>query len=113
MIQIVNKKFPYYWQLPVYVLWGPISVVLIIIAVLPESPWYHARRGNREAAIKSLKRLYGGVIGYNCDEEYVIIERTLAHEKRMESQMEVVSWRNILSGFNRVSSLFIPIKYFR
>ena len=78
MIQVVNKKFPLYWQLPVYVLWGPTGAVLILVSVLPESPWYYARRGDREAAIKSLRRLYGNVKGFDVEEEYRIIQRTLA-----------------------------------
>ena len=103
MIQVVNKKFPYYWQLPVYVLWGPIGCVIILVAFLPESPWYHARKGNRDAAFKSLKTLYGDVDGFNLEEEYGIILRTLEHEKQVLAETVDVKWRDVFIGLNLVS----------
>ena len=104
MIQVVNKKYPFYWQLPVYVLWGPIGVVLFLVAILPESPWYLARRGNKEAAFKALRRLYGTVPGFDVEEEYGIIERTLAHERNFLDQTSDAKWRDVVTGLNLVST---------
>ena len=101
MIQVVNKKFPLFWQLPVYVVWGPVGAVLFFVAILPESPWYLARRGNKEAAFKALRRLYGNVPGFDVEEEYGIIESTLAHERQLNKND--AKWRDIVTGLNWVS----------
>ena len=111
MIQVVNKRFPLFWELPVYVLWGPIGIVLFLVMLLPESPWYLARRGNKEAAFKSLKKLYGNVPGFDSEEEYGIIERTLAHERRVLDQTTDAKWRDVVTGLNwvclRIGEYFI------
>ena len=105
MIQVVNQRYPLYWQLPVYVIWGPVGVVLILVAVLPESPWYLARHNNKEAAFKALRRLYGNVAGFDVEEEYGIIERTLALERHLLTVTTDARWRDIVTGLNLVSDI--------
>jgi SP family general alpha glucoside:H+ symporter-like MFS transporter len=81
MMQQLNKTRPNDYLLAMRILWIPIGLMILFYIWIPESPWYHARRGEKEAAIKSLKSLYGGVKGYDFEEEYSIIERTIIHEK--------------------------------
>lgn len=82
MLQTMNQAFPYDWHKPLYVVWPMAAIMLAAILIIPESPWFYARRGNKEAACKSLTKLYGTIPGYNVEEEYKIIEHTLAHERR-------------------------------
>ena len=88
------------WLKPFYVVWGLAALMLFSILVLPESPWYHARRGNQAAAYKSLKRLYGTVPGYDIEEEYSIILRTLEHEKVILESCHGSKYRDLFMGDN-------------
>ena len=102
MLQILNKKHPYDYTLPLRVVWGPIGAMIIFFLILPESPWNLARRGKKEEAIKSLRRLYSTVPGYDFEEEYAIIERTLEHEHRVLLASKAITWGELLRGLNRV-----------
>ena len=105
MLQVLNQKHPYNYLLPLRVVWGPIATMGIVFVVLPESPWNLARRGKRDEAIKSMRRLFGNIKGYNFDEEYAIIERTLAHEKEVLLQSKELAWAEVFRGLNRVSDI--------
>lgn len=82
------------------ILWAPIGLMIVCWAFVPETPWHHARRGNKEAAMKSLRQLYGGVEGYNFEEEYNIIALTIEHE-RMALEKKP-SYADVFRGTNRV-----------
>lgn len=103
MLQISNQRYPLRYLLPIYVIWGPITSLLPCFFVLPESPWFHARRDNKEASIKSLRRLYQGIPGYDFEEEYGIIRRSLEHEKLQGGEARSLTWKNVFAGLNRVS----------
>lgn len=103
MMQRLNTNHPDNYLLAMRILWGPIVLMLACWAFIPESPWYHAKRGNKEAAMKSLHRLYGNVEGFDFEEEYGIIARTLEHEKeRLNNAPKFV---DIFKGLNLVSIL--------
>lgn len=103
MLQQTNKRYPTNWLLPIYVAWGPMAAVIFCLLVVPESPWFYVRHGNRSAALKVMKRLYSGVPGYNEDEEYQIIFETIQHEKHELELQSGGAWRDFLSGNNLVS----------
>ena len=100
MMQQLNKKHPDDYLLAMRVLWGPIGLMILCWAFIPESPWFHARRGNKEGAMKSLRQLYGNVEGYDMEEEYLIIERTIEHEK--EFLAHAPSFADVFRGVNLV-----------
>ncbi|KAL1893354.1 hypothetical protein Sste5346_006532 [Sporothrix stenoceras] len=81
MMQQLNSKYPDNYLLAMRILWAPIGLMLICWILAPESPWFHARHGNKEKALKSMRWLYGGVEGYDYEEEYSIIVKTIEHEK--------------------------------
>ncbi|GFZ52130.1 hypothetical protein JCM24511_09903 [Saitozyma sp. JCM 24511] len=101
MLQISNQRYPLRYLLPIYVIWGPIASLLLCFFVLPESPWFHARRDNKEASIKSLRRLYQGIPGYDFEEEYGIIRRSLEHEKLQDGEARSLTWKTVFTGLNR------------
>lgn len=101
MMQQLNEKHPDNYLLAMRVLWGPIGFMLLCWAFVPESPWFHARKGNKEAAIKSLRQLFGNVEGYDLEEEYNIIARTIEHEKELLNHQP--SYMDVFRGTNLVS----------
>ncbi|KXS96871.1 hypothetical protein AC579_3363 [Pseudocercospora musae] len=100
MMQQLNKKHPDNYLVAMRILWGPIAFMIVCWAFVPESPWHHARKGEKEKAMKALKRLFGGVEGYDFEEEYAIIARTIEHEKAMNE--EKPRFRDVFRGLNLV-----------
>ena len=101
MMQQLNKKHPDNYLLAMRILWAPIGLMIIFWTFIPESPWYHARRGEKEKAMKCLRMLFGGVEGYDFEEEYGIIVRTIEHEQAINQ--EKPSFRDVFRGVNLVS----------
>jgi SP family general alpha glucoside:H+ symporter-like MFS transporter len=81
--------------------------MILCWAFIPESPWFHARRGNKEAAMKSLKQLYGNVEGYDFEEEYSIIARTIEHENVMLEHKP--RYRDVFRGNNLKRTLTVML----
>jgi hypothetical protein len=102
MMQQLNQKHPDNYLLAMRILWAPIGLMIICWVIVPESPWFHARHGNKEKAIKSMQQLYSGVKGYDFEEEYGIIARTIEHEK--EILQEMPRYIHIFKGTNLVSA---------
>ncbi|KXS93736.1 hypothetical protein AC578_994 [Pseudocercospora eumusae] len=98
MMQQLNKKHPDNYLVAMRILWAPIAFMIVCWAFVPESPWHHARKGEKEKAMKALKKLFGGVEGYDFDEEYAIIARTIEHEKAMNE--EKPRFRDVFRGLN-------------
>jgi SP family general alpha glucoside:H+ symporter-like MFS transporter len=108
MLETLNKRFPFNWRVPLYVIWPMALVILAAIITIPESPWFYARRGNKEAACRSLTKLYGNIPGYNVEEEYGIIERTLAHERHvLEIGEGTESWLDLFRKGNLKRTLIV------
>lgn len=101
MMQQLNKKHPDNYLLAMRIIWAPVALMIVCWVFIPESPWFHARRGNKEQAMKSMKVLYGGIEGFDFEEEYGIIARTIEHEK--EILAEKPSFRHVFKGLNLVS----------
>lgn len=53
--------------------------------------------------MKSLKQLYGNVEGYDFEEEYSIIERTIIHEREVLAHKP--TYMDVFRGVDRVSHL--------
>lgn len=100
MMNFLTKKDPLNWHLPVYATWAPVGVMCLCFLVVPESPWFYARRGNKEKAFKCLKRLYGNIEGYNYEEEYGIIVKTIEHERETLKRNKASAWTDLFKGTN-------------
>lgn len=103
MMQQLNQKHPDDYLLAMRILWAPIGLMILFWAFVPESPWFHARKGNKEAAMKSLRQLYGNVEGYNFEEEYNIIANTIEHEAEFLAHKP--SYLDVFKGINLVRSI--------
>lgn len=107
MMQQLNARYPNDYLFAMRILLAPVGVMILFWAFIPESPWFHARRGEREKALNSLRRLYGNVEGYDIEEEYGIILHTIAHEKDT-LETEQPRFRHVFQGRNLVRSLSFP-----
>ena len=104
MMQQLNEKHPNDYLIAMRVLWAPIGAMILFWVIVPESPWYHARRGNKEAALKSMKRLYGNIAEYDFEEEFGIITHTIEHENSMLDNKP--QYRDLFKGVNKVRSVY-------
>ena len=102
MMEQLNQRHPDNYLLAMRILWAPVGVMIIFWALVPESPWFHARRGNKEKALKAMRQLYGGVEDYDFEEEYGIIARTIEHEREfLEDRPKYI---HVFKGLNLVSA---------
>lgn len=101
MMQQLNQKHPDNYLLAMRVLWAPVGLMIIFWIFVPESPWYHARHGNKEKAMKAMRQLYGGVEGFDFEEEYGIIAKTIEHE--MDQLQDAPRYIHVFKGLNLVS----------
>lgn len=110
MMQQLNKTYPDDYRLAMRILWAPVGIMILCWLWIPESPWFHARHGNKDKAMKAMAQLYGGIPGYDFEEEYGIIARTIDHEKEM--LQTAPTYLDIFKGLNRVRSIwqsFVPL----
>ena len=103
MMEQLNRKYPDNYILAMRVLWAPIGLMILFWMFVPESPWFHARHGNKQKAMKAMRQLYGNIKGYDFEEEYGIIQRKIEHER--EVLHEAPSYIHIFKGLNLVSIL--------
>ena len=101
MMQQLNKYRPNDYLFAMRILFAPIGFMIFVWLPLPESPWYFARKGEKEKALNSMRRLYGGIPGYNFEEEYAIIANTIAHEA--DVLFQAPSYKDVFRGVNLVS----------
>lgn len=101
MMYLINKNHPTDYILALRVIWAPVGLIFFCFAFIPESPWFYVKRGNTEAAMKSLKKLYGNVDGYDFAEEMAIIENTIVHEINKVNNSP--SFKQVFQGNNLVS----------
>lgn len=67
--QLFTVHRPDQWKPLVAIEFGFTGILLIIIWFVPESHLYHARKGNHEAAKRSMTRLYGTAPDYDVVSE--------------------------------------------
>ena len=106
-MQQLNQRHPDNYLLAMRILWAPIALIIVCWAFIPESPWFYARHGNKEKAIKAMKQLYGGVEGYDFEEEYGVIARTIRHEKELlQNELQYV---DVFKGVNLKRTLTVVL----
>ncbi|KAJ6785288.1 hypothetical protein PWT90_01088 [Aphanocladium album] len=70
MMQQLNKTYPDNYLLAMRILWVPVGLMILCWVCIPESPWFHTRYGDKDKAIKCMRQLYGGVPGFDFEEEF-------------------------------------------
>jgi len=73
----------------------------ICMILLPDSPWFLAKRGKHEKAKKALKRLVGNVPGYDLEYEYRVTVHELQTQGHEDEALEKrPSWKEVFTGSN-------------
>jgi hypothetical protein len=57
----------------------------IAVLLLPESPWYYARKHKHEKAKKALRTINGRVPGYDVEREYAVVQAELRRQEEESS----------------------------
>ncbi|KAJ5377257.1 uncharacterized protein N7496_004666 [Penicillium cataractarum] len=107
MMQQLNESHPDNYITAVRIIWAPIGLMIFFFIFVPESPWFYVRRGDKEKAMKSLRWLYGNVEGYDFDEEYNIIAKTIEHER--EALAAEPKYIHLIQGVNLKRTLTITL----
>ena len=102
-MKVVNDKHPRAWQIPIKAEFGITALIIVAYAIIPETPWYYARRNEKEKGLKAMRRLYFNVEGYDYEEEWGIIMRTIAHEREEYDAAKSQPWSDCFTGLNGVS----------
>ncbi|KAI4864733.1 sugar transporter [Hypoxylon rubiginosum] len=94
----VNRPDEWAYRIPFGVQWVWPVPILVGLIFAPESPWWHVRHGNRDAAKASLLRLTSrNDPTFNADETIAMIEHTNELEKRMK---EGLTYRDCFKGID-------------
>jgi hypothetical protein len=78
-------------------------MAIIYILIIPESPWWCCSTGRHEQGKKVLSRINGGIPGYDVEEEYAILQRTVLLEQEMAQGRKNEHFTAMFKGVNGVS----------
>ncbi|KAL9080202.1 MAG: hypothetical protein Q9157_000985 [Trypethelium eluteriae] len=77
-----NRNDQWSWRVPLALQWIFPTPLLILVFLAPESPWWLVRRGRKEQALRSIRRL-SRISTTNAEETLAVIERTVEIEAQM------------------------------
>ncbi|SCZ98214.1 BZ3500_MvSof-1268-A1-R1_Chr3-2g06225 [Microbotryum saponariae] len=100
ILQQENKRHPLIFRPAIYSQWAFLGVLIVLWAIIPESPWWHAGKGNEERGKATLRRLNGSVPGYDVNAEWDIMKATIEHERIAAEKLKTGSFVNIFYGTN-------------
>lgn len=99
-LQVMSTYAPKDFRTPIYTQWAHIGVMLIIYVFLPESPAWLASKDRVEDAKKNMRKIYKGVEGFDVDEQYLVLQQTIAHERAVAAEQGTEKWWSIFKGVN-------------
>ncbi|KAL1410692.1 hypothetical protein Q8F55_001634 [Vanrija albida] len=99
-LEIVNVTNPHHWRLAIYSEWVLVGLFLLCLPFIVESPWYYARKGLDEQAKAALRKLNGGVEGYNVEHEYLVMKTELEQEQAARRNIGASTYQEIFMGTN-------------
>ncbi|KAL2787802.1 general substrate transporter [Aspergillus keveii] len=102
-IGLGNTRFtimtPASYKIPFASQWAFPCAILLVVWIMPESPWYQVRRGNEDAARASLRRILGdkpdSISGFMD-----VIQSTVEQERQLSSLQRSVSYADCFRGQN-------------
>ncbi|KAJ9602601.1 hypothetical protein H2200_012794 [Cladophialophora chaetospira] len=68
------------WRVPLALQWIFPTPLLILIFLAPESPWWLVRKGRKEEALRSIRRLASGKTKEHSEQALAMMERTVEIE---------------------------------
>jgi hypothetical protein len=98
-----SRRDPLDWKTVILTQWSQVGLMgIIYLLILPETPWWCARKGRTEQGKGILRKLYGKIPGYDVDVEYAVISDTVAREVALAKKNAEVAWSAIFKGVNGV-----------
>lgn len=87
-LKVLNDNQPKNYLDAIYTEWAMVGILLAIYLYIPESPYWCAMHGHDERGRKVMRRLYGGIEGYDTDYHYNVIKVTVGHEHSQRAEDE-------------------------
>ncbi|KAJ6011993.1 hypothetical protein N7522_002348 [Penicillium canescens] len=99
----LNAHDPYDFRTAIYTQWAMIGIsIVIIVFIIPESPWWLVSKDKQNQATKILQQFYGRVEGYDVQEKINAMVATVAAERRAAKENAQEGWLSIFRGRNGV-----------
>ncbi|KAJ6087608.1 hypothetical protein N7467_006522 [Penicillium canescens] len=118
----LNAHHPYDFRTAIYSQWAMIGISVIIILVIPESPWWLVSKDKQTQAAKILQQFYGRVEGYDVQEKINAMTATVAEERRIakenaqEGMWAIFRGRNgvrfIIAAWPKITQQFVGLSVF-
>jgi len=113
---------PSNYKTPIYTQWPMVGLIGIIFAFLPESPWWLASKGKLDETARVLKMCYGGVEGYDIQEQIEVMTATVMIERQTaEANSELGRWavfqgrnliRFLIAAWPKITQQFVGLTVF-
>ncbi|WVF67376.1 hypothetical protein IAT40_002131 [Kwoniella sp. CBS 6097] len=89
------------YKIPILTQWAFLAIMLPIFLYLPETPAYFAARGQHDKGVAVLRRVNGGIKGYNVEAEYEIIKNIIVEEQEKMAALGLTdqNWRGVLRSY--------------
>ncbi|CAK7204310.1 hypothetical protein SEUCBS139899_007065 [Sporothrix eucalyptigena] len=87
------------------------GIFVPVTILLPESPWYYAKKKQHERAKAALQRLNGAVPGYDVEHEYAVIAEEVIRTDALQQKQAAVAWVEVFKDANarRTYISFLPL----
>lgn len=91
------------WRHAIYSMWPFVGLAVIVLVLIPETPRFHAQRGNHNKAKEIMKKIYSTVPNYDVEHEYSIIMKEIEDGRILADNQKGVSVWDCFRGTNLVS----------
>ncbi|OCF35836.1 sugar transporter [Kwoniella heveanensis BCC8398] len=101
VLTVVKGKDVNEWKIPVLTQWAFLGIMLPIFWWLPETASYYAARDQHDRGIAVLRRVNGGVPGYDPEAEYEVVKNIILEERERQAAagVDYQNWRQILRSY--------------
>ncbi|OJJ44483.1 hypothetical protein ASPZODRAFT_18673 [Penicilliopsis zonata CBS 506.65] len=101
----LNAQDPYDFRTAIYTQWAMVGISIVIIIMIPESPWWLVSKDRQPQAAKILHTFYGHVEGYDIQQTIDAMTATVAEERRLARENSQQGIWAIFRGRNGVRFL--------
>ncbi|KAH7361326.1 sugar transporter [Pyrenochaeta sp. MPI-SDFR-AT-0127] len=99
VLLLVQNADPMNYKIPILTQWGFLGIMLPIFIWLPETPAYFAARHLDDEGRATLRRVNGGISGYDVDVEYNIIKNTIREEQQNSEETDPGHFSGIVRSY--------------
>ncbi|ORY25553.1 general substrate transporter [Naematelia encephala] len=101
VLTLLKPHRPLDFKTPIYTQWAFLGIMLPIFVYLPETASFYAARDQDDRGKAVIRRVNGGVPGYDVEAEYEVIKNTILQERQMRADLGVAddNFRDILRTY--------------